>query len=98
MTRNFRRSMPGRKPVSCGDGLADRLPGSPPGVITRRTQIEHNESAFGCVATSCRRGQWIRFATLGEQPGKVFGLAGGLIAHPSPVDHPDSAGELYWGG
>jgi len=43
-------------------------------------------------------GQWIRFATLGEQPGKSYGLAGGLIVCPSPVDHPDSAGELYWGG
>jgi CubicO group peptidase (beta-lactamase class C family) len=43
-------------------------------------------------------GQWIRFATLGEQPGKSYGLAGGLIVKPSPVDHPDSAGELYWGG
>jgi CubicO group peptidase (beta-lactamase class C family) len=42
--------------------------------------------------------QWIRFATLGEQPGNAFGLAGGLILKPSPVDHPDSAGELYWGG
>ena len=43
-------------------------------------------------------GQWIRFATLGEQPGKSYGLAGGLIVNPSPIDHPDSAGELYWGG
>ena len=44
------------------------------------------------------RGQWIRFATLGEQPGKAYGLAGGLIVNPSPADHPDAAGELYWGG
>jgi hypothetical protein len=29
MTRNFRRSMPARKPLVCGDGLAGRLPGSP---------------------------------------------------------------------
>jgi CubicO group peptidase (beta-lactamase class C family) len=43
-------------------------------------------------------GQWIRFAFLGEQPGKVHGLAGGLILQPSPIDHPDSAGEFYWGG
>jgi CubicO group peptidase (beta-lactamase class C family) len=43
-------------------------------------------------------GQWIRFATLGEQPGKVHGLAGGLILKPGPVDHPDAAGEFYWGG
>ena len=43
-------------------------------------------------------GQWIRFAMLGEQPGKAHGLAGGLILQPSPIDHPDSAGEFYWGG
>ena len=43
-------------------------------------------------------GQWIRFALLGEQPGKGFSLAGGMILQPSPFDHPDAAGELYWGG
>ena len=43
-------------------------------------------------------GQWIRFATLGEQPGKVHGLAGGLIQKPAPFDHADAAGEFYWGG
>lgn len=42
--------------------------------------------------------QWIRFALLGEQPGKAFGLAGGLIVRPSEFDHPDAAGEFYWGG
>ena len=43
-------------------------------------------------------GQWIRFAMMGEQPGKAHGLAGGLILKPSPIDHPDASGELYWGG
>jgi CubicO group peptidase (beta-lactamase class C family) len=43
-------------------------------------------------------GTWIRFAMMGEMPGKAYGLAGGLILEPSPFDHPDSAGELYWGG
>jgi CubicO group peptidase (beta-lactamase class C family) len=43
-------------------------------------------------------GQWIRFALMGEQPGKAHGLAGGLILKPGPFDHPDAAGELYWGG
>ena len=43
-------------------------------------------------------GQWIRFAMMGEQPGKVHGLAGSIIQKPSPIDHPDAAGELYWGG
>ncbi|MFO1108366.1 MAG: serine hydrolase domain-containing protein [Bradyrhizobium sp.] len=43
-------------------------------------------------------GQWIRFAALGEQPGKAYGLGGALIVSPSPLDHPDATGELYWGG
>lgn len=43
-------------------------------------------------------GQWIRFANLGEMPGQAFGLAGGLIVKPSPMIHPDAAGEFYWGG
>ena len=42
--------------------------------------------------------QWIRFATLGEQPGRAHGLAGGLILKPGPFDHADAAGEFYWGG
>jgi CubicO group peptidase (beta-lactamase class C family) len=43
-------------------------------------------------------GQWIRFATMGSQPGKAFGLGGGLILKPSAFDHPDASGEFYWGG
>jgi CubicO group peptidase (beta-lactamase class C family) len=43
-------------------------------------------------------GVWMRFAMMGELPGKAYGLAGGLIVQPSPLDHADSAGELYWGG
>ncbi|WP_249135292.1 serine hydrolase domain-containing protein [Bradyrhizobium sp. AUGA SZCCT0222] len=43
-------------------------------------------------------GQWIRFALMGEQAGKAHTLAGGLIVKPTPFDHPDASGELYWGG
>jgi CubicO group peptidase (beta-lactamase class C family) len=43
-------------------------------------------------------GQWIRFAMLGEQPGKAHTLAGGMIVKPTPFDHPDASGEFYWGG
>ncbi len=43
-------------------------------------------------------GQWIRFALMGEQPGKVHGLAGGIIQAPSKFDHPDASDEFYWGG
>jgi CubicO group peptidase (beta-lactamase class C family) len=41
---------------------------------------------------------WIRFAAFGELLGKGHGLAGGLILEPSAFDHPDSKGELFWGG
>jgi hypothetical protein len=43
-------------------------------------------------------GVWMRFPIVGELHGKAFGLAGGLILEPSPLDHEDSIGELYWGG
>jgi CubicO group peptidase (beta-lactamase class C family) len=43
-------------------------------------------------------GVWMRFPIVGELRGKTFGLAGGLILEPSPLDHRDSTGELFWGG
>lgn len=56
------------------------------------------ETTAQMASNQLPEGQWIRFALLGEQPGKAFGLAGGLILQPSRFDHPDAAGELYWGG
>ena len=50
------------------------------------------------ISTMQTDGVSIRFAMTGNQIGKGYGLAGGLIMQPSPIDHPDSAGELYWGG
>jgi CubicO group peptidase (beta-lactamase class C family) len=43
-------------------------------------------------------GVWMRFPAAGELHGKGFGLAGGLNSEPSPHEHKDSLGELYWGG
>jgi CubicO group peptidase (beta-lactamase class C family) len=43
-------------------------------------------------------GTWIRFAVVGEMPGRGFGLAGSVIVNPLPFDHPDAVGEFYWGG
>jgi CubicO group peptidase (beta-lactamase class C family) len=43
-------------------------------------------------------GVWMRFPIVGELRGRGFGLAGGLILEPSPLDHKDSIGELFWGG
>jgi CubicO group peptidase (beta-lactamase class C family) len=43
-------------------------------------------------------GVWMRFPIVGELRGKGFGLSGGVILRPSPLDHKDSTGELYWSG
>jgi len=56
------------------------------------------ETIAQMMSNQLPEGQWIRFATLGEQPGRAFSLAGGLILKPGPFDHADAAGELYWGG
>lgn len=56
------------------------------------------ETIAAAMTNQLPDGQWIRFAMMGEMPGQVHGLMGGLIAKPSPLMHPDAAGELYWGG
>ena len=43
-------------------------------------------------------GVWMRFPNTGELAGKGYGLAGASTVRPSPFDHPDSAGEFWWGG
>jgi CubicO group peptidase (beta-lactamase class C family) len=43
-------------------------------------------------------GRFIRFPVVGELTGKGHGLAGGVVVNPSASEHPESAGELYWGG
>jgi CubicO group peptidase (beta-lactamase class C family) len=56
------------------------------------------ETIAAAMTNQLPDGQWIRFAMMGEMPGQVHGLIGGLILKPSPFMHPDAAGELYWGG
>jgi len=43
-------------------------------------------------------GRFIAFPGVGELTGKGFGLAGGVVVTPAASEHPDSAGECYWGG
>jgi CubicO group peptidase (beta-lactamase class C family) len=50
------------------------------------------------MANQLTDGVWMRFPIVGELRGKAFGLAGGLILEPSPLDHTDSTDELFWGG
>ncbi len=56
------------------------------------------ETIAAMMTNQLADGVSIRFAMTGDQVGKGYGLAGGLILQPSPIDHPNSAGELYWGG
>jgi CubicO group peptidase (beta-lactamase class C family) len=56
------------------------------------------ETIAAAMTNQLPDGQWIRFAMMGEMPGQVHGLMGGLIVKPSALIHPDAAGELYWGG
>lgn len=43
-------------------------------------------------------GRFIRFPGVGVLTGKGHGLAGGVVVAPPATEHPESAGELYWGG
>jgi CubicO group peptidase (beta-lactamase class C family) len=56
------------------------------------------ETIAAAMTNQLADGVSIRFAMTGDQVGKGYGLTGGLILQPSPIDHPDAAGELYWGG
>jgi CubicO group peptidase (beta-lactamase class C family) len=56
------------------------------------------ETLAAAMTNQLADGVSIRFAMTGDQVGKGYGLAGGVIMQPSPIDHPDAAGELYWGG
>jgi CubicO group peptidase (beta-lactamase class C family) len=56
------------------------------------------ETIAAAMTNQLPDGRCIRFVMMGEMPGQVHGLAGGLILKPSPFMHPDAAGELYWGG
>ncbi|QPF88199.1 beta-lactamase family protein [Bradyrhizobium genosp. L] len=67
------------------------LPGGP--------TLLKQETIAQAMTNQLAPGKWLRFAMMGEQPGKGYGLTGGLILDPTaPIDHPDAAGELYWGG
>ncbi len=43
-------------------------------------------------------GRCIRFVRMGDLPGKGFGLGSAVTLKPSPIDPPQSTGELEWGG
>jgi CubicO group peptidase (beta-lactamase class C family) len=106
LTRNDNAPFPGAylRPIarlSGGGGMVSTLPDMVAlirSLLPGGTTLLKPETIAQMLANQLPEGQWIRFALMGEQPGKAYSVAGGLIVKPSPFDHPDAAGELYWGG
>jgi CubicO group peptidase (beta-lactamase class C family) len=106
LTRNDNYPYPGAyvRPVARFDGGGGLVSTMPDMVALIRSLLPGGptllkpETIAQMFTNQLPDGQWIRFALMGEQPGKVHSLAGGLILKPSQFDHPDAAGELYWGG
>ena len=53
---------------------------------------------IGTGTRSAPRDALVASSVAEQDRGKAFGLAGGLNLAPSPLDHADSIGELFWGG
>jgi CubicO group peptidase (beta-lactamase class C family) len=106
LTRTDNAPFPGAylRPIarlSGGGGLVSTLPDMVAlirSLLPGGTTLLKPETIAQMLTNQLPDGQWIRFALMGEQPGKAHSLAGGLILKPSQFDHPDAAGELYWGG
>jgi CubicO group peptidase (beta-lactamase class C family) len=106
LTRTDNAPFPGAylRPIarlSGGGGLVSTLPDMVAlirSLLPGGTTLLKPETIAQMLTKQLPDGQWIRFALMGEQPGKAHSLAGGLILKPSQFDHPDAAGELYWGG
>jgi CubicO group peptidase (beta-lactamase class C family) len=50
------------------------------------------------AANRLSAGLCLRFPGVGDLVGKGHGLVGGVVLQPAPFEHPESAGEIYWGG
>ena len=106
LTRNDNAPFPGAnlRPIarlSGGGGMVSTLPDMVAlirGLLPGGKTLLKPETIAQMTTNQLPDGQWIRFALMGEQPGKAYSIAGGLIVKPSAFDHPDAAGELYWGG
>lgn len=56
------------------------------------------ETIAQMMSNQLPEGVCIRFAGLGEIPGKGYGLAGAVTLQPSSIDPPGSTDEFQWGG
>jgi len=87
--------------VSGGGGLVSSLPDTArllQHLLPGRDALLRPETLALMTQNQLPPGQWLRFPATGEQPGRVHGLAGGVVLAPGAQDHAEAAGELYWGG
>ncbi|MDR3469951.1 MAG: serine hydrolase [Xanthobacteraceae bacterium] len=87
--------------LSGGGGLVSTLPDMVAlvrSLLPGGSTLLKPETIAAAMTNQLAEGVWMRFPMLGELQGKGFGLAGGVILEPSPLDHAASRGELYWGG
>lgn len=86
---------------SGGGGLVTTLPDMVAllrGLLPGGPTLLEAETVAAMMTNQLPEGVNIRFANLGEVPGKGYGLAGSVTTAPGPVDPPASTGELQWGG
>jgi CubicO group peptidase (beta-lactamase class C family) len=84
-----------------GGGLVSTLPDMVAlirGLLPGGANLLKPETMALMMTNQLPDGMWIRFPIVGELRGRGFGLAGALISEPSPFDHRDATGELFWGG
>jgi CubicO group peptidase (beta-lactamase class C family) len=84
-----------------GGGLVSTLPDMVAlirGLLPGGASLLKPETMALMMTNQLPDGMWIRFPIVGELRGRGFGLAGALISEPSPLDHRDATGELFWGG
>lgn len=106
LTRTDDAPWPGayRKPVarlSGGGGLVSSLPDMITlirSLIPGGPMLLQPETVELMMSNQLPEGVGIRFPTVGEARGKVFGLGGAVTVDTSSIDPPDSIGEFQWGG
>lgn len=106
LTRNDDLPYPGAylKPIprlSGGGGLVSTLPDMVAlirSLLPGGPTLLKTETIELMMTNQLPDNMWIRFAGVGELPGRGFGLAGARIARPLPIDHPNAEGDFFWGG
>lgn len=87
--------------LSGGGGLVSSLPDMIAlirSLIPGGPMLLQPETIALMMTNQLPEGVFIRFPTIGEARGKVFGLGGAITVATSSIDPPDSLGEFQWGG